>query len=284
AIDDAGGGARHRHLDVGAPQHVDDRDRLDLLEAIRKEEQHLRTAFDHVPDSCSRRDLSFVASNSFASYGSTRRKQSSARCLKLRRVLQALWTSCVQGRRRNARTFFSTRRRLPTRPIRGTTPRRFAAGRGARDGGRSSARVFPERSMRVRPSGSFRRYLVDPRGIAGGVTKLREDGAALEKQFHSQRFRSIDQAASAVSSVGWSRGDGTVPARFDADELWLANYLVAALRIDKKQLPSGALRVRRMEAEALERKNVGERIVLFSDSATTEKIESELVTRMVPST
>jgi len=142
-----------------------------------------------------------------------------------------------------------------------------------------------ECTMRVRASGSFRRYLADGRAVAGGLAKLRDDAAALEKRFHGQRFRSIDQAGSAVSSVGWTRGDGTVPARFDAGELWLAHkLLVGALRVDRKQLPSGALRVRRMEAEAAERRNAGERIAPARRREIVEKIEGELMARMVPST
>ena len=73
--------------------------------------------------------------------------------------------------------------------------------------------------MRVRASGSFRRYVADARAVPGGATQLRENAAALEKRLHGQRFRSIDQAGSAVSSVGWTRGDRTVPTRFDANEL-----------------------------------------------------------------
>jgi len=139
--------------------------------------------------------------------------------------------------------------------------------------------------MRVRASGSFRRYVADARQVPGGATQLRENAAALEKRLHGQRFRSIDQAGSAISSVGWTRGDGTVPARFDADELWLAReFLIGALRVDRKQLPSGALRVRRMEAEAAERKNVGERIAPARRREIVEKIEGELMARMVPST
>jgi hypothetical protein len=137
--------------------------------------------------------------------------------------------------------------------------------------------------MRVRPSGSFRRYFVDPRGI-GGATRLREEVGALEKRLHAQRFRSIDGAASEIDSVGWCRADGVVPHRFDGEEAWLGKALVASLRIDRKKLPGGALRVRRMEAETAERRQVGERIAPARRREIREKIESELATRMVPST
>ena len=111
--------------------------------------------------------------------------------------------------------------------------------------------------MRVRASGSFRRYSADGRAVAGGLAKLRDDAAALEKRFHGQRFRSIDQAGSAVSSVGWTRGDGTVPARFDADELWLTvprspRCASTAAAPERRSCACGAWR-----AEAAERKNVG---------------------------
>jgi hypothetical protein len=138
--------------------------------------------------------------------------------------------------------------------------------------------------MRVRPSGSFRRYFVDPRAVQGGATRLREEISALEKRLHSHRFRSIDQAGSEVASVGWCRPDGVVPHKFDGEEAWLAKVLVASLRIDRKKLPGGALRVRRMEAEAAERRAVGERIAPARRREIAKKIEGELIVRMVPST
>jgi hypothetical protein len=138
--------------------------------------------------------------------------------------------------------------------------------------------------MRVRASGSFRRYAVDPRAIEGGARKLRDDGGALEKRLHSNRFQSIDQAGSEVASAGWCRGDGTVPRQFVAEDHWLGPVLAAALRIDRKKLPAGALRVRRMEAEAAERRSVGERIAPARRRELADKIESELVGRCVPST
>ncbi len=138
--------------------------------------------------------------------------------------------------------------------------------------------------MRVRASGSFRRYLLDPRGLAGGLKKLRDDGEALEKKLHESRFRSIDRAGSEVSSVGWCRGDGTVPREFVAEDHWLGKVLAAPFRIDKKRLPPGALRVRRMEAEAAERREAGERIAPARKREILEKLESELMERMVPGT
>jgi len=138
--------------------------------------------------------------------------------------------------------------------------------------------------MRVRASGSFRRYAVDPRGIEGGVKRLRDDAAALAKRLHAQRFRSIDQAGSETSSCGWSRIDGTVPRDFGAEDPWLGTVLAVALRIDRKRLPPGALRVRRMEAEAAERRAAGERIAPGRRREIAEKLEGELIARVVPST
>jgi hypothetical protein len=138
--------------------------------------------------------------------------------------------------------------------------------------------------MRVRASGSFRRYAIDPRAVDGGVKRLREEPASLAKKLHGQRFRSIDHAGSEVSSVGWSRSDGTVPREFDGEEAWLADVMAVALRIDRKRLPPGALRVRRMEAEAAERRNVGERIAPARRREIADKIEAELVARVVPAT
>lgn len=138
--------------------------------------------------------------------------------------------------------------------------------------------------MRVRASGTFRRYSVDLRGHEGGARRLRDDGEAMEKRLQQHRFRSIDAAGSEVSSVGWCRGDGTTPRGFVAEEQWLGKVFGATLRIDTKKLPAGALRVRRMEAEAAERREAGERIAPARRREIVEKLEGELMARMVPST
>jgi len=138
--------------------------------------------------------------------------------------------------------------------------------------------------MRVRASGSFRRYQVDPRSLEGGARRLRDEGEALEKRLQQNRFRSIDHAGSEVSSCGWCRGDGTTPRGFVAEEQWLGKVFGAALRIDVKKLPAGALRVRRMEAENAERREAGERIAPARRREIVEKLETELMARMVPST
>ena len=138
--------------------------------------------------------------------------------------------------------------------------------------------------MKVRASGSLRRYVVDHRALEGGVRKLREEGAELEKKLHAGRFRSIDAAGSELSSIGWCRPEGTVPREWVAEDQWRGRVLGAALRIDKKQLPPGALRVRRMEAEAAERRNAGERIAPARRREIAEKLEGELIARMVPAT
>jgi hypothetical protein len=130
--------------------------------------------------------------------------------------------------------------------------------------------------MKVRASGTFRRYVVDAREP--------DSGAALAKRLHAKRFRSIDHAGSETSSAGWSRPDGTVPREFDADDARLGEILALWLRIDRKALPPGALRVRRMEAEAAERRGVGERIPPARRREIAEKIETELLARAVPAT
>lgn len=138
--------------------------------------------------------------------------------------------------------------------------------------------------MRVRATGSFRRYFVDPRAIEGGLRRLRDDGEGLEKRLQKNRFQSIDHAGSEVASCGWCRPDGTTPRGFVAEEQWLGKLLATALRIDQKKLPAGALRVRRMEAEAAERREAGERIAPARRREILEKLEAELMERVVPST
>jgi DNA recombination-dependent growth factor C len=102
--------------------------------------------------------------------------------------------------------------------------------------------------------------------------------------FQENRFRSIDAAANEMKSVGWTTPDGLVPASFEDHDPWLGNALYMGIRIDQKKVPAGALRVRRLEAEAAEHRHVGERIPPARRREIAEKIHSDLLTRCVPST
>src|SRR5438552_4703661 len=133
--------------------------------------------------------------------------------------------------------------------------------------------------MLVRPSGSFRRYFVDPSQLEGSLASLRDE---LATRLHARRFRSIDRLGSERDASGWSSEIGTVPREFDLERVSLGDALVLSLRHDRKRLPPGAVRVRRLEAEAAERRNVGERMAPARRRAIQEQVESELYARTVP--
>jgi hypothetical protein len=275
-VDHAAARARRRDRHAGAAQHVDDRDGFDLLEPVREEDESTRRG-----------------SHGRASYFG--RPIAQARPgFRRNRARASVWKSCAQGDASSSNFLFSAPTLFSSvgatvqlRPVlRRAEARQMAVAPRFAD---PAARE--PRTMRVRASGSFRRYAIDPRSIAkaidGGARKLRDDGPALAKKLHAQRFRSIDQAGSEIASVGWCRDDGTVPREFVPDDHWFAAggaTLGLVLRIDRKKLPPGALRVRRMEAEAAERKNVGERIAPARRREIVDALEAELTGRLVPST
>lgn len=135
--------------------------------------------------------------------------------------------------------------------------------------------------MKVKLSGSFRRYLVAHNRSPSLLERLR---ATLANTLQEYRFRSIDQASNEMRSVGWCTPDGQVPASFEEYDPWLGSALYVGIRIDQKRVPAGALKVRRLEAEAVERRDVGERIPPARRRELAEKIQSELLTRSVPTT
>jgi len=132
--------------------------------------------------------------------------------------------------------------------------------------------------MKVKLSGSYRRYRISMAVRARGTLSQRLPGILQE-----HRFRSIDSARGELQSVGWTAWDGCVPSSFEDLDPWLGSVLYLGVRIDQKRIPAGALRIRRLEAEAAERREVGERIPPARRREITEQIHSELTSRVVPS-
>ena len=135
--------------------------------------------------------------------------------------------------------------------------------------------------MKLKVSGSYRRYLVVPGACERSPDPLER---GLEKAIFEKRFRSIDRAASEIRSFGWSDTDGLLPAKFEELDLWVGAVLRLGLRVDTKRIPAGAFRVRRLELEARERREVGERIPPDRRREMRETLESELLTQTIPST
>jgi len=105
----------------------------------------------------------------------------------------------------------------------------------------------------------------------------------LEKALHRQRFRSIDGLAQELQSSGWSAPDGTMPADFADLPLWLGKVLWLGLRIDTRRVPAGAAKVRRLEAEARERTEVGARIPPERRREIRDRVEAEMLQGTIPS-
>ncbi len=135
--------------------------------------------------------------------------------------------------------------------------------------------------MKVKTSGSFRRYVV-----AGGKCEKQPDPLkeGLEEALFESRFRSIENLTEETRSVGWSDGNGLVPANFGEMDVWLGSTLVLGVRIDVKRIPAGALKVRKLELESRERQEVGARIPPDRKRELAEKLELELLAKCVPAT
>ena len=135
--------------------------------------------------------------------------------------------------------------------------------------------------MKVKLSGSFRRYRVDSSSCELDPDPLQGD---LPAALYEHRFRSIDGSSRQMRSVGWTAPDGLVPADFAEFDPWLGPMLQLGVRMDVKRIPGGALRIRKAEWEAAERRESGERIAPDRRREMAEKLESELLSRCVPST
>ena len=135
--------------------------------------------------------------------------------------------------------------------------------------------------MKVKLSGSFRRYHADPQSCELDADPLQDGLAAALQQ---NRFRSIDGPTAEKESVGWTSLEGLVPASFEDFNPWLGKVLVLGLRVDVKRVPAGALKVRRLEREAAERGAVGDRILPDRRREILEELEGELLSRQVPNT
>ena len=127
--------------------------------------------------------------------------------------------------------------------------------------------------MAIRPSGSFRRYLVpSPQPVP--------DDADLYERLREHRFRPIDDTPTTEPSVGWIVADTFGSSDFRPETVFLGRYLRLRIRVDQKRLPSNAVRVR--IAEALD--NAGGKMARAARTKVKDDIEQELLRRIVPAT
>ena len=126
--------------------------------------------------------------------------------------------------------------------------------------------------MAVRTSGSFRRYLV--RGV-----KARPDDDAFFDALKKHRFRSIEDQPTEQPSIGWVTRDTFGATDFRTDTVFVGKAVLLRLRIDRKKLPSNAVRVRL--AEMLHGQG---KITRKTRDAARKQVEKEILTRTVPAT
>jgi len=135
--------------------------------------------------------------------------------------------------------------------------------------------------MKLKLSGSFRRYRADAEACELDPDPLDQ---GLGEAIQEHRFRSIDGVEGERESLGWTTLEGMVPASFEDFDPFVGSTLVLGLRADVKRIPAGALRVRRLEREAAERREVSEKILPERRREILEELEAELMKRVVPST
>lgn len=126
--------------------------------------------------------------------------------------------------------------------------------------------------MPVRPTGSFRRYIVE---LAPAL-----DDPELYERIREHRFRSIDEQPVAEASVGWVTSGTMASSDFRPESVLFGPVLRLGLRIDRKRLPANAMKVRLSEAL----QQMGGRVARSARAKLKEEIEKELLGRTVPAT
>ena len=127
--------------------------------------------------------------------------------------------------------------------------------------------------MVIRISGSFRRYLLE------GFRPARDD-AKLYEQVLEQRFRSIDEQPAPEPSVGWVRSGSFSSTDFRPETVCFGPVILLRMRIDRKRLPTNAVKVRLQEALG----EMGGKVARSARDSLRQEIEKELLARTVPTT
>lgn len=127
--------------------------------------------------------------------------------------------------------------------------------------------------MAIRPSGSFRRYLL------AGFRPTAGDESLYERLL-DHRFRSIDDQPVATPSVGWVKSGSFSSTDFRPETVSFGQTLLLRMRVDKKRLPANAVRVRLQQAVS----DLGGKTAKSARDALRGEIEKELLARTVPTT
>lgn len=127
--------------------------------------------------------------------------------------------------------------------------------------------------MPIRPTGSFRRYLVRE-------LQPRIDDHDVYEKLRDHRFRSIDDQAVAEPSIGWVASGTFGSSDFRPETVFLGKALRLRIRVDQKKLPTNAVKVRLAEAVA----EMGGRVAKSARDQLRQEIEHELLGRAVPGT
>jgi len=82
----------------------------------------------------------------------------------------------------------------------------------------------------LRPSGSFQRYFLD-----GAAPRPEED--AFFERLRDNRFKTIENAADEIDSIGWVTAHHPFDTEFIAEKIYFPPYVLIALRRDRKRVP-----------------------------------------------
>lgn len=125
----------------------------------------------------------------------------------------------------------------------------------------------------IRTNGSFRRYLFD-----GFAPKAEDDGVFAKLRNH--RFKAIDEVATGEPSAGWIVQGTFASADFRPDNVFFGKVMLLRIRVDRKRLPTNAVKLRLAEAVA----KVGGKVAKAARDKIREEITEELLRRTVPAT
>ncbi|MCA8970156.1 MAG: recombination-associated protein RdgC [Planctomycetes bacterium] len=121
--------------------------------------------------------------------------------------------------------------------------------------------------------GSFVRFFVE-----GSLPDVQSE--EFFEALSNQRFRSIENAASEETSVGWVAPSDPSGQDFLRDDILLGDYVRLRIRIDKKKLPAAWLAIH-MAAELRARE--GQKISAREKKAIKADIEDRVLPRTLPS-
>jgi hypothetical protein len=130
----------------------------------------------------------------------------------------------------------------------------------------------PRTPLMFRRSGSFAAYYVEG--------KLPDPTSPIfTESLEKLRFRTIENAASEESSIGWVTAGDPTGDTFEQEDIDLDRAVWLRVRFDKKKLPAVWLSIHRTEAE----RSAGRKLSARERKDLKEDLQSKLLPRVLPS-